>query len=380
MSDKSVFFEIFGVQIKFGWNSLSTLGQDAGAYHAKRALIVTDSGVAAAGIPEQITAALKSADIDSVIFDGVSENPTDTNVEIGTKQFKDASCDLIIGLGGGSPMDAAKGIRVLASHPEPLHRYLGLKGAENIVNPMSPLIDIPTTSGTGSETSRGAVITDTEQRIKCVLRSGMPSLALVDPALTVSMPPQLTASTGMDALSHCIEAYLSPQYHPAAEAVAFEGIRLVGENLVDAVEDGNNQQARIQMAMASSMGALAFQKGLGATHSLSHQLSTEYNIHHGVANALLLPHTMAFNLDMTKDKMRRIAFAMGEKSQTPEAAVTAVTNLNKRIGLPERLSELGVSEDGIPLMARNAMADWCHPNNPRPCTEEDMKTLFLNAM
>jgi 4-hydroxybutyrate dehydrogenase len=380
VSDKSVFFEIFGVQVQFGWNALSTLGPYAGKNNAKKALIVTDSGVAAAGIPEQIVAALKSAGIDSVIFDGVSENPTDTNVEIGAKQYKEASCDLIIGLGGGSPMDAAKGIRVLVSHPEPLHRYLDIKGGDNIVNPMPTLIDIPTTSGTGSETSRGAVITDTEQRRKRVLRSGMPSLALVDPALTASMPPKLTAATGMDALSHCIEAYLSPQYHPAAEAVAFEGIRLVAENLPNAVEDGSNKEARTQMAMASSMGALAFQKGLGATHSLSHQLSSEFGIHHGVANALLLPHTMTFNLDLTKDKMRRIAFAMGETSLEPEAAAAAVAALNKKIGLPEKLSELNVSEEGIAIMARNAMMDWCHPNNPRPCTEEDMKTLFLNAM
>ncbi len=380
MLDKSILFEIFGVRVQFGWNSLSTLGAHAGTFNAKRALIVTDGGVAAAGIPEQIVAALASAGIDSVIFDGVSENPTDINVQTGVKQFKDASCDLIIGLGGGSPMDAAKGIRVLASHPEPLHQYLGLKGAENIVNPMPPLIDIPTTSGTGSETSRGAVITDTQKKIKSVLRSGMPLLALVDPALTVSMSPKLTAATGMDALSHCIEAYLSPQYHPTAEAVAFEGIRLIAEHLVTAVENGNDPEARTQMAMASSMGALAFQKGLGATHSLSHQLSSEYGIHHGVANALLLPHTMAFNLDSTRDKMRRIAFAMGETSLEPEAAVSAVKALNRKIGLPEKLTDLKVSEDRIALMARNAMTDWCHPNNPRPCTEEDMKALYRNAM
>jgi len=380
MSDKSVFFEIYGVRVQFGWNSLCTLGAHASAFNAKRALIVTDGGVAAVGIPEQIVAALKSDGIDSVIFGGVSENPTDVNVQTGVKQFKDASCDLIIGLGGGSPMDAAKGIRVLASHLEPLHQYLGLKGAENIVNPMPPLIEIPTTSGTGAETSRGAVITDTQKKIKSVLRSGMPSLALVDPALTVSMPPKLTAATGMDALSHCIEAYLSPQYHPTAEAIAFEGIRLIAEYLVTAVENGNHQEARTQMAMASSMGALAFQKGLGVTHSLSHQLSSEYNIHHGVANALLLPHTMAFNLDLTRDKMRRIAFAMGETSLKPEAAISAVKALNKQIGLPEKLSELKVSEDRIPLMARNAMTDWCHSNNPRPCTEEDMKALYLEAM
>ncbi len=380
MAEKALFFEIFGAKVEFGWNALGTLGKHVRRFDARKALLVTDRGVAAAGIPERVAAELEAADVASVLFEEVSPNPTDIDVREGFKRYREAGCDIIIGVGGGSPMDAAKGIRVLASHPEPLHLYLGLKGAEKIVNPMPPIIEIPTTSGTGSETSRGAVITDTGRRIKCVLRSGMASLALVDPALTTGMPPELTASTGMDALSHNIEAYLSPQYHPAAEAVAFEGIRLIAEYLLNAVRQGSERESRTQMAMASSMGALAFQKGLGATHSLSHQLSAEFGIHHGLANALLLPHTMAFNLEAAREKLRRIAFAMGEASPTPESAISAVKNLNRKIGLPATLSEVGITEERIPLMARNAMADWCHPNNPRPCTEEDMKRIYRAAL
>lgn len=380
MQNQTISFEIFGVSVEFGWNALKTLGKHAVDFASKRALIVTDGGVTSLGIPEKVADVLKNENVDSVIFKDVSSNPTDLNVQEGLKIFEAESCDLIIGVGGGSPMDAAKGIRVLVSHPEPLHQYFGLKGAEKIVHNMPALIEIPTTSGSGSETSMGAVITDTKRNVKSVLPSGMPSLALVDPALTVDMPAHLTAATGMDALSHSIEALLSPQYHPAAEAIAFEGIRLVAENLLTAVADGKNRQARTDMAMASSMGALAFQKGLGVTHSLSHQLSAEYDVHHGLANAILLPHTMAFNLEAAREKMTRIAFAMGEMSPSPELAIKAVAQLNEKIGLPTTLSKVNVLEDGIPLMARNAMEDWCHLNNPLPCTEEDMKMLYLKAL
>lgn len=380
MVDEHIYFEIFGACVDFGWNALENLPEHIARFGTKRALIVTDGGVASLGIPENVATVLEKIKIDSVIFNGISPNPTDQNLHDGVKMYKEADCDLIIGVGGGSPMDAAKGIQVYSSHPEPFDQYFGIEGAEKIVNKMPPHIAVPTTSGTGSETSRGAIITDTDRNVKRVIRSGTPSLALVDPALTVDMPAELTAATGMDALSHNIEALLSNIYHPAAEAIAFEGIRLVAENLIRAAEEGENRKARTNMAMASSMGALAFQKGLGVTHSLSHQLSAEYGVHHGLANAILLPHTMAFNRGAAGDKLTRISFAMGEKSPSPKAAVAAVSRLNQKLCLPLKLSEVNVLEDGIPLMAKNAMEDWCHPKNPRPCTEEDMKSLFLKAL
>jgi len=380
MGNQSLYFEIFGCCIEFGWNVLNTLGAHAKSLGAKKALIVTDEGVVSIGIPERVSSVLKKAGIESVTFKDVFPNPTDMNVQNGVNAYKAESCDLIIGVGGGSPMDAAKGIRVLVSHTAPLEQYFGLKGAEKIINPMPSLIAIPTTSGTGSETSRGAVITDTDRNTKCLLRSGMPTLALVDPEVTIGMPPHLTAATGMDAMSHHIEAFLSPQYHPVAEAIAQEGIRLVADNIIAAVENRQNRKARTNMGMASTMGSLAFQKGLGVTHSLAHQLSTEYDVHHGVANAILLPHTMEFNRAVAEEKLTCIAFAMGGKSPSPEAAIQAIAQLIERAGLPTKLSEVNVVEAGIPIMARNAMEDWCYLNNPRPCSQSEMAMLFRKAL
>ena len=380
MDMQTLQFEVFGAKVAFGWKELEKLGEYAGGLGKRKALVVSDKGVTALGIPARVSEILKKSGIDSVMFSDVAENPTDVNVLDGTKLYESEECDMIIGVGGGSPMDAAKGIQVSVSHPAPLSTYYGVEGIARIVNPMPTLIEIPTTSGTGSETSKGAVITDTTQNVKKLIRPGMPALALVDPELTVGMPPKLTAATGMDAMSHHVEAYLSRQFHPVAEAIALEGIRLVAESLVTAVEDGQNPEARSQMALASCLGSLAFQKGLGVTHSLAHQLSTEYGVHHGVANATLLPYTMDFNRDVTEQKMVRIAFAMGAESLTPEGAIRAMTDLIERVNLPLRLSELGVREDGIPLMAKNAMGDWCYPNNPKTCTEADMEMLFRKAM
>jgi 4-hydroxybutyrate dehydrogenase len=375
MNDKNILFEAFGVKVEFGWGSLKTLSKYVMEYGSKKVLIVSDNGVSRLGILDQITRLLESSGMGVERFYDVSANPSDHDVEKGSQLYMASNCDLIIGVGGGSPMDAAKGIRVLVSHPAPLDQYYGLNGAEKIIRAMPPLIEIPTTAGTGSETSRGAVITNSKANVKCLLRAGMPSLALVDPSLTIGMPSHLTASTGMDALSHNIEAFLSNLYHPVAEAIAYEGIRLVAKNIIAAVENGRDTDARINMAMASSMGALAFQKGLGVTHSLSHQLSTELDIHHGVANAMLLPHTIAFNLDTVKDKMVRLAIALGAENARPEAAIEEVVKLNMKIGIPERLPE-NVPEEIIARMAQNAMKDWCHPRNPRPCTEKDMKALY----
>lgn len=380
MGNQNLYFEIFGGCIEFGWDALNTLGRHAKSHGAKKALIVTDEGVVSIGIPERVSSVLKKAGIESMIFKDISPNPTDINVRNGANAYKAESCDLIIGVGGGSPMDAAKGVQVLASHTGPLKQYFGLDGAEKIVNPMPSLIAISTTSGTGAETSRGAVITDTERNTKCLLRSGMPSLALVDPELTIDMPPDLTAATGMDAMSHHIEAFLSPQYHPVAEAIAYDGIRLVADHICEAVENGQNRKARTNMAMASTTGSLAFQKGLGVTHSLAHQLSTEYDVHHGVANAILLPHTMEFNREVAEEKLIRIALAMGERSPSPETAIQAMAKLIERVGLPTKLSEVNVVEAGIPVMAGNAMGDWAHLNNPRPCNESEMAMLFRNAL
>ena len=373
-------FESFGCRVAFGWNRVAGVGTDAAGFKAKKVMIVTDAGVFSLGIPEQVAERLGKQGIQSVIFKDVSANPTDTNVREGIAVYTREGCDLIIAIGGGSAMDAAKGVRVLSCHEEPLRQYFGIKGIEKLVNPMPPLIAIPTTSGTGSEVSRGAMITDTERKVKELLRAGPASLALVDPQLTMDMPPQLTASTGMDALSHNLETFLSPKYHPVAEAIGYEGIRLVAQNLVQAVENGKNKEARIHMAMASTMGALAFQKGTGTTHATAHQLGSEFHIPHGIAIAIMMPHVMEFNREGVAEKLTRVAFAMGEKSPSPDAAIQAVARLSEKLGLPRTLSEVNAVESSIPTMARQAMEDPTRFTNPRPCIEEDMIRLYKKAM
>jgi alcohol dehydrogenase class IV len=250
---------------------------------------------------------------------------------------------------------------------------------------MPVLVAIPTTSGTGTEVSRGGIITDTRDNRKKVIVSGPPSLALVDPDLTATMPPPLTAATGMDALCHSIEAYVSRRYNPLAGAIAIAGIKLVAENLRCAVEDGTDIEARKNMAMASTMGALAFSKGLGAVHSLAHQLSTDAEMPHGMANAIMLPRVMEFNLEVAAQKYADIAQAMGVNTrgmsimEAARSSVESVRQLSRDIGIPDRLRDAGVKGENIPAMAAKAMADHCHASNPRDCTQESMAALYKAA-
>jgi len=351
----------------------------------KKALIVTDSGVVKAGLLQPIQKSLEEAKISYQIFDRVEPNPSDRTILEGVQLFKKSGCDVILGVGGGSPLDASKAIQIMASHPGEIHEYYGPAAASKITLPRPYLIAVPTTSGTGSEVSRGAVITNTKTNTKSVIRTGPSSLALLDPEMTLTLPPMLTAATGMDALSHHIEACVSNVYQPVCTALALEGIRLVGRSLKKAVEKGDDLDARTDMAVASMMGALAFQKGLGAVHSLAHQLSTEADVHHGVANAIMLPHVMRYNLPNAQEELVQIARALGEKidalsaAQAAEQACLGVSRLSSSIGLPSRLRDVGVKENQIPVMADKAMGDWCHPFNPRPCTKEDMAALYRAA-
>jgi 1,3-propanediol dehydrogenase len=303
----------------------------------------------------------------------------------GVQLFKKTGCNAVLGVGGGSPLDASKAIQVMVAHPGEIHEYFGVAAASKISLPRPYLIAIPTTSGTGSEVSRGAVITSTKTNTKSLIRTGPSSLAIVDPEMTLTMPPFLTAATGMDALSHHIEARVSNQYQPVCSALALEGIRLVGQSLRKAVEMGNDLDARLDMAVASMTGALAFQKGLGAVHSLAHQLSTEADVHHGVANSIMLPHVMRYNLLQSQEELALIAKALGAKidsrstADAAEQACLAVSRLASEIGLPQRLGEVGVKESQIPAMAEKAMTDWCHPFNPRSCSKSDMVALYQAA-
>jgi len=374
--------------IQFGVGAIANLSEHQQRLGAKKPLIVTDGGLLKTGIVARVTKSLDDAGIGYAIFDGVQPNPTDHNIYDGLAMYRDADCDMVIGLGGGSAMDAAKAIRVMTSHDGSLEDYYSdVGGAGKITSNMPKSILIATTAGTGSEVSRGAIITDTKQNRKRAVASPhlFPDVALLDPELTVSMPPKLTASTGMDALSHSVEAYVGKLYHPIAEGIALKAIKMVGENLRTVVEHGDDLNARGEMLLASTMGALAFQKGLGAVHSLAHQLSTEADISHGIANAIMMPPLMKFNLEYAQKGYADIATALGVDTssmsidETASAAIGAVSQLSQDVGIPQSLSELGLQRDSLHNMAQNAMLDHCYKSNPRPCTEKDMLKLYEEA-
>lgn len=378
-------FQLLGTSVLLGVGTAKEVGETFQGAGGKKVLIVTDSGVVKAGLLHPIQQSLEKAKIPYEIFDRVEPNPSDRTVMEGVRLFQKTECNAILGIGGGSPLDASKAIQVMASHPGEIYEYFGAAAASKITLPRPYLIGIPTTSGTGSEVSRGAIITNTKTNTKSVIRTGPSSLAILDPEMTLTLLPMLTAATGMDALSHHIEACVSNAYQPVCTALALEGIRLVGRSLKKAVEKGDDLDARTDMAVASMMGALAFQKGLGAVHSLAHQLSTEADVHHGLANAIMLPHVMRFNIPNAQEELAQVARALGEKvdsltaAQAAEQACVGVARLSSSIGLPSRLRDVGVKENQIPPMAEKAMGDWCHPFNPRPCTKDDMAALYQAA-
>lgn len=379
----------FPNKIIFGVGTINTLAEQLWAFSPHKVLLVTDKGIRQTGLTNEVTQRLETARIEYAIFDGVHGNPVEEDVFDGATVFQKEGCDFVIGMGGGSPLDVAKLICLKATHPLPLAEYEVLNsGLEKISSALPSMLAIPTAAGTGSEVGRGAVVTIKSLDRKALVFSPhlLPKTAIVDPELTVGLPKTLTAATGLDALTHNLESYLSTVYHPICDGIAFAGVKLVAQNLQRAVENGNDLEARGAMMMAAMMGAIAFQKELGVTHSLAHPLSTVAGLHHGLANAILLPYTMAFNREAATDQLRDIAAAFGVNihSLSPEegaqAAIDQVTQLCQAIGIPARLREVDVTAEMIPILARQAIADGCHLTNPRPCTERDMIDLYQQAL
>ncbi len=376
--------------IQFGAGAIKNLGEHVTAFGGNKPLIVTDAGVANAGIVSRALEPLKNAQIHSAIFDTVQPNPTDISVFEGLEVYRAEGCDVVIAVGGGSVMDAAKAIRILTTHEPPLENYyVDVGGIDRITSDLPALICIPTTAGTGSEVSQGSIITDTSGRTTEGHRKravgtpyNMASVALLDPELTVGMPPGLTAATGMDAVTHGVEAYVATRYHPIAEGVALQALKILGKNIRQAYHHGEDINARGEMLMASAMAAFSFQKGLGAVHSLAHQLSTEADIPHGIANAILLPEVMAFNIPNVVDGYADIAAALGVDTSgmstavAADAAIAEIRSLNEEFAIPKGLGIAGLKWQRIPKIAKDAMLDHCHKFNPRPCTESDMQDLF----
>ncbi|MBI1788092.1 MAG: iron-containing alcohol dehydrogenase [Acidobacteria bacterium] len=363
----------FPTRILFGVGAIQQLPQELATRGIARPLFVTDAGLARTPLFTRVARLIPNA----AVFTGVEPNPTEKNVLDGVAAYRANGCDGIVGLGGGSPLDAAKAIRLKVTHEGPLADYDDLlDGANRIAPNVPPYIAIATTSGTGSEVSRSTVITIQATQRKTVIFSPylIPSLALGDPELTAQLPPHITAGTGMDAFTHNVEAYIAKGYHPICDAIALRGARLAWDNLPRVMDAPGDLEARANMMMASMMGALAFQKGLGATHSLAHPLSSDCGMHHGTANAVLLPVVLEYNQSEAAERLAELAAEFGGGG-----VAERVRELNRRAGIRPRLRDYGVSEEALPKLADKAIQDGCHQLNPRPCTREDLLALYRAA-
>lgn len=376
----------FPTRIVFGPGAVTQLPELLVEIGVRRPLVVTDRGVVKAGLIDRVTGAADAW----ITFDGVEPNPAEENVFAGLKAYRDGGCDGVVAVGGGSSLDAGKVIALMTIHDRPLAEYDDLRDGERLIRPeIPPVIAIPTTAGTGSEVGRSAVITLKATGRKTVIFSPylMPSVALCDPELTLGLPPHITAATGADALTHNVEAYLARGYHPLCDGIALHGAALAHRYLPETVANGaHNIEARTQMMMAATMGATAFQKGLGATHSLAHPLSSVAGVPHGLANAILLPHVLRFNAEAVPERLQDLGVALGLRiaDQSPQDAaeetIREIERLFRAIHIPVRLSDAGVTPDMIPTLVSKALEDGCHLMNPRPCSAEDFRRLYKAAM
>jgi alcohol dehydrogenase len=363
------------------------IGKQVKVLGGKKPFICTDKGITKAGITQQIVDLVKQdAGVDCVVFDGAVPNPTDTNVHDGLKVFQDKKCDLIITIGGGSSHDCGKGIGIVSTNGGNIRDY---EGVDKSTKPMPPFIAINTTAGTGSEMTRFCIITNTTNHVKMAIVDWRvtPTVAINDPLLMAGMPPGLTAATGMDALTHAVEAYVSIIATPITDACAIKAIELIAGSLRAAVANGADMVARDNMAYAEYLAGMAFNNAsLGHVHAMAHQLGGFYNLPHGVCNAILLPHVEKFNLIAKVDRFGDIAMAMGENIEglSPRAAadkaLEAIKKLSADVGIPSGLKELGVKEQDLKTMAENAQKDACGFTNPRCPTLDDVIQIYKWAM
>ena len=350
-----------------------------------KGLIVSDAILNKIGVVKQVADLLTERGVATVVYDGTHPNPTVTNVNEGLAILKENQCDFVISLGGGSPHDCAKGIALLASNGGEIADY---EGVDQSPKPMLPLIAINTTAGTASEMTRFCIITDEVRHIKMAIvdKHTTPLMSVNDPKLMLAKPASLTAATGMDALTHAIEAYVSIAATPITDAVAIKAIEMIQANLREAVKNGQNLEAREAMAYAQFMAGMAFNNAsLGYVHAMAHQLGGFYNLPHGVCNAVLLPHVQRYNATVAADRLRDVAKAMGvdvenlSAEQGAAAAIDAIVSLSKEIGIPAGLTELGAKVEDVPTLATNALKDACAITNPRQGTHEEVCEIFKAA-
>ena len=372
----------FPTTIRFGAGSSKELGDYLIKNNLARPLVVTDPTVAQLGFFKTIIAELKKKNLSVEVFHDIHKNPVKSDVYKGTDSYDATKRDSIIGIGGGAALDVARAIVLRVNHREDLFKYDDLIGGDvYVTNEVPHFITIPTTAGTGSEVGRSAIIADDETHQKKILFAPklLAKIIFADPELTMDLPPFITAATGMDALTHNMEAFVAKMPHPMCEGIALEGISLISRSLKQAVNNPD-MESRSNMLIASLMGAVAFQKGLGVVHSLAHPLSSLLDTHHGLANAVNIPYGMEFNIRGFENKFKRIARALELKEETGEAVVKYLFDLNSQINIPHKLSTIGVKGEHIETLADLAIADFAHPNNPKPVSREDFKQLYLRAL
>lgn len=370
-------------------------------------LVVTDRGLAGLQLIPDFMSMLSNGGVNPALFSDLGGNPVKSQVSAGVEAYKAANADAIIGIGGGAAMDVAKAIALMVNHPGDLFDYEdGKPDALPVDQPIPPMVMVATTAGTGSEVGRSSVISDDETHVKKIIFDPkmLPNLAVLDPMLTLSLPPGVTATTGLDALCHLVEAFVAKGDHPMSDGIALEGIRMVAENIRDAFDfarlqygsdeekaasasrlgDNNTEarhiEAREKMLNASMMGAVAFQKGLGVTHSLAHSLSTVCDLHHGLANGILMPHAMRFNAKAVPERFVRMAQAAGLESTTPESFIDWLVELQDELSVPRHLNKAGVTSEHIKDLVHYALLDGCHQSNPCPVSEDDFRALFQDSI
>lgn len=385
-SGKTGYEFIMPRQSLFGFGCLNQGIDRLKALQCKKVLIVTDAVLNSTGLVGTVTEKFTAKGIVTVVYDGTSPNPTIANVKNGLTVLKKQKCDTVVSLGGGSPHDCAKAIALLATNGGEIADY---EGVDKSTLPCMPLVAINTTAGTASEMTRFCIITNERNHIKMAIvdQNVTPAIAINDPELMLGMPSGLTATTGMDALTHAIEAFVSSSSSPVTDALASKAIKLIAEFLPRAVRDGSDRQAREQMAYAQYMAGMAFNSaGLGYVHAMAHQLGGLYGLPHGVCNAVLLPHVMTYNLQSQLQKLSDVARYMGcdvyglETRHAAISGIKAVCRLMLEVGVPPSLTELGVKTDDIPTMAANALKDACAATNPRQGTAAEIEQIFVNAM
>jgi 4-hydroxybutyrate dehydrogenase len=370
-------------QVQFDFGAVKLLKQECERVGITRPLIVTDAGVKAAGVLQKALDALPGLPV--AVFDQTPSNPTEAAVRAAVEVYKSNHCDGLIAVGGGSAIDCAKGVAIAATHEGPLTHYATIEGGSpRITDRVAPIIAVPTTSGTGSEVARGAIIiVDDHRKLGFHSWHLVPKTAICDPELTFGLPPKLTAATGMDAIAHCMETFMAPVFNPPADGIALDGLQRGWSSIERATRDGQDREARQNMMSASMQGAMAFQKGLGCVHSLSHSLGgVDPRLHHGTLNAMFLPAVIAFNANaesMVKDKrLQRMAHAMGLASAGDIGA--AIKDMNARLGLPSGLADMGVNAGQFDQIITGALADHCHKTGPRLATAEDYRAMLEQAL